>query len=78
MPILVVILLIVGFVTGLFNIPCFCKFLGIITGIYIIILIIRCRNKEKEEEKIKEEAYKQARAEIEKISKIAKADFEDA
>jgi len=40
LPLFVVIIIICGCCTGLFNVSCFIKFLGIISGIYIIILIM--------------------------------------
>ena len=75
-PIFVVIILFVGFFSGLFNISCFCKFLGTITGIYPIILIVSCVRKKNKAEEMKEEALKQARAELEKISKHIKNEQE--
>lgn len=66
LPIIIILVVVGGLFTGVFSLPCVLRVLGCITGIYLIIVIVRYfRNKKKKEEE-KKEAEKKAKEEVSK------------
>jgi len=63
-PVIVFIVILGGCFSGVFSIGCFLRILGCITGIYLIMCIVKSCNKKKEKEEMKDKALEEARAEI--------------
>jgi ABC-type transport system involved in cytochrome bd biosynthesis fused ATPase/permease subunit len=64
LPIVVVFVLVGGCFTGVFSLPCCLRCLGCITGIYLVIWIVRCVRKRQKKEEVQAEAMDKARAEV--------------
>ena len=79
LPIVVVVVVMAGCFTGIFSIPCFLRILGCISGIYLVMAIVKCIRKKQEKEEIREKAMEEGReqAKVEAKEEAAQVQVND-